>query len=120
MSQVHLIIVCLVIFLVGATVLFYVLFPTLRAAMRERTLPRILTRCLALALSWIALYFVSLLLNYYRLVTFPHYYTVILAGLVAAIPWITLYWYWRWREQLDRERAASQIRKGAPDEPHHG
>jgi prepilin signal peptidase PulO-like enzyme (type II secretory pathway) len=102
-DQVHLIIVSLVLFLVGVVILFYLLLPTLIASIRERTLPRILTRLAALLALWIAVYFASLLLAYYRLVTLPEHYSGALAVAAAGIPWLTIYWRFRWREALDRE-----------------
>lgn len=103
MSQVHQIIVFLVLFLVGVAILFVRLFPTLVASYRRRTLPYILARLATLALTWIAAFFILLLLAHYRLFMPPPYYSTILAATAAAIPWLTLWWVWRWSEQLDRE-----------------
>lgn len=103
MSQVHWIIAFLILFLIGRVGLTWKLLPTIIAATRERTLPRILVRGLELALDWMTIYFVLLLLNYYHIIKLPKYSSVILAGLAAAVPWTILYWRWRWREQLDRE-----------------
>lgn len=103
MSNTHWIVLFLVLFLIGRTLLVWKLLPSIIAAYRERTLPRILTRLAELALDWMTLFFVLLLLTYYRVVALPTYSSVILAGLAAAIPYITLWWRWRWREQLDRE-----------------
>lgn len=103
LDQIHLILLWLVLFLAGVGILFYLLLPTLITSFRERTLPRILARLAALLALWIAIYFASVLLAYYRVVTFPTYYVTILTGLAAAIPYVTLYWRWRWSEQLDHE-----------------
>lgn len=102
-SQIHLIVLSLCLFLVGVAILFYLLRPTLVASVKERTLPRILTRLAALLAIWISVYFASVLLRYYRIVIFPVYYTTILAVTAAAIPWLTLVWVWKWREQLNDE-----------------
>lgn len=102
-SQIHLIVLCLFLFLVGVAVLFYLLRPTLVASVKERTLPRILTRLAALLALWISVYFASVLLRYYHVIIFPVYYTTILAVAAAAIPWLGLYWRWQWSEQLNDE-----------------
>lgn len=102
-DQIHIIVVSLIVFLVGITTLFYLLLPTLLASVRERTLPRILTRLAVLLALWIAWYFTSVLLAHYRLVTFPRHYVTILAVAAAAIPLLAHWWRWRWSEQLDRE-----------------
>lgn len=102
-DQIHLIILSLVLFVVGVAILFYLLLPTLVASVKERTLPRILTRLAALLALWITVYFISVLLMYYHEVNFPHWYTTALAIAAAVIPWLGLFWRWRWAEALDEE-----------------
>lgn len=102
-SQIHVIVLCLFLFLAGVAILFYLLRPTLVASVKERTLPRILTRLAALLSLWVAWYFASVLLRYYHVVIFPIYYTTVLAVAAAAIPWVTVVWVWQWRDQLDDE-----------------
>lgn len=102
MSMIHAIVLFLALFLVGVVVLIYLLFPAIRLSMRERTLPRVMAHVIVLSLSWISLYFASILLRYYQIIHFPRWYNVVLAALAAVIPWEGSFWCWRWIRAVDQ------------------
>jgi hypothetical protein len=102
-NQTHLTVAALVGFLVGVVILFFLLWPVLVASLRKRTLPRILVRGLWLMFLWATVLIVSALLVRYRLVVFPHWYNTTVVSSVALVPWLLIYWRWRWAEALDRE-----------------
>jgi len=106
-ARVHIISACLIVFILGDIVFIPFLSRMLWLARRRLTIPLILLIGLALTHAWVIWYYVSILLSYYARVRFGPYYSVILAGAVAPIPWVVLVLWLIWARRHDGESSGA-------------